>query len=235
MKADLISSMGDDLTVVNAARVSYNKEAVPLGYTETNGVRVPTLHYSDEKLIKYLAKHKHFSPFGHCFASFRIICPIFVTRQCLKHSYLRVNEQSRRYIKTTPGIFAPDVWRSSTKDKKQGSGDPLVQYSQEAATTAYELCVSDAVKTYDQLLDLGVCEEQARACLPLSSLTEFIWSGSLDAFAKMAVLRCAPDTQAETREIANQISNVMGKLYPHSWGALTGTDWKSAYEGAANV
>ena len=234
MKADLISSMGDDLTVVNAARVSYNKEAVPLGYTETNSVKVPTLHYSDEKLIKYLAKHKHFSPFGHCFASFRITCPIYVCRQLAKHSYLRINEISRRYIKTTPDVFYPDVWRSSITDKKQGSGNPLPQGGQILAMDAYDFAVSSAVKSYDQLLKIGVCEEQARACLPLGSYTQFIWSGSLDAFAKMAVLRCAPDAQKETRDIANQITNVMGQLYPHSWDALTGVDWKSTHREMAN-
>lgn len=227
-QVELISYSGTDLTVVNAARVSYDAESVSLGTSGDGDIQVPTLHYADEKLIKYLAKHKHYSPFGHCFVSFRISCPIFVARQLSKHSFLRINEISRRYIKTDPEVFYPH-WRSAIKDKKQGSGDPTDYATQSVATAAYDLSMALSVKTYRQLLKIGICEEQARACLPLASITKFIWSGSLDAMAKMCLLRCAPDTQEETRVIANQISKVMGKIYPHSWNALMGIEWKTTH------
>lgn len=217
----LLDSMGTDLSVVNAARVSFHKKSEPVGYVgmDESSMR-PALHYSDEKLIKYLAAHKHFSPFGHCFASFHVKAPIFVARQLVKHSYLRINEVSRRYVKTEPQIFYPDTWRETAVDKKQGSGGALSDDTAHQVIAGTLQQCNEAVSHYKKLLELGVCEEQARMILPANLMTEFWWSGSLDAFAKMAVLRCASDSQLETQRVAHLISNDMSKLFPISWRSL---------------
>ena len=218
---ELLDHMGTDLSVVNAARVSFDKKSVPVGYVgpDENHMR-PALHYSDEKLIKYLAKHKHYSPFGHCFGSFRVTCPIFVARQLAKHSYLRINEVSRRYVKNEPEIFYPESWRETALDKKQGSGGALSDnIAHKVTATTLQQC-NQAVAHYKTLLEFGVCEEQARMILPANLMTQFWWSGSLDAFARMAVLRCAPDSQQETRTVANLVSSEMERLFPYSWKAL---------------
>ena len=171
MKVELINYMGNDLTVVNAARVSYN-------------VNKKTFIDTDAKLIKYLAKHKHMSPFGHCFASFKVQAP-------------------------------------QTKDKKQGSGDIIQDEEIQSKATFYlSDVIGEAMDAYSKLLKMGVCEEQARMVLPLCHMTEWFWSGSLDAFADMCILRCAGDAQVETKMVADQISDHMEKLFPVSWKEL---------------
>jgi len=203
IKATLMDYMGSDITVVNAARVSFGKKSNNTYTTD-----------KDDKLIRYLAEHKHMSPFGHCFASFHVKAPIFVARQLVKHKFLRWNEISRRYVDYEPEFYVPETWRGRAKDKKQGSaGEVKSNFS----VNYYNL---EALKAYDQLLDEGVCPEQARMVLPQSMMTEWYWSGSLDAFADMCKLRCASDTQQETQEVANQISVKMHKLFPVSWMAL---------------
>jgi thymidylate synthase (FAD) len=218
--ATLIDSMGSDLSCVNAARVSFGKKSAweqhladPSSYRVTN-----TLSKRDTKLVKYLAKHKHLSPFGHAFASFHVKAPIFVARQLVKHSYLRWNEVSRRYVDDEPEFYVPDVWRGRADNVKQGSAGEVksnanVNYQNEAL-----------LKTYKQLLDEGVAPEMARMVLPQSTMTEWYWSGSLDAFASMCRLRCASDTQYETRVVADQINTEMFKLFPVSWDALMGVE-----------
>jgi thymidylate synthase (FAD) len=206
------ASMGNDLTVCNAARVSFGKET-EWDYEESDAYSFKShLKTKDRKLIQYLAEHKHISPFGHCFASFHIKAPVFVARQLVKHKFLRWNEISRRYVDNEPEFYVPDTYRGRSLDKKQGS--------------AGKVTVSDngfneiALTEYEYLLDLGVCPEQARMVLPQSMMTEWYWSGSLDAFADMCKLRCAPDTQAETAEVAWGIDRIMVKLFPVSWEAL---------------
>ena len=203
IEATYIDHMGSDLSVVNAARVSFGKH-----HTE--------MTLGDTKLVNYLAKHKHLSPFGHAFASFHVKAPLFVARQLVKHKFLRWNEISRRYVDSDPEYYTP-VLREAVTDKKQGSGceigNPLLDqviYQQQIEST----------KQYRYLLKVGVCEEQARVVLPLNSMTEWWWSGSLDAFADMCRLRCASDTQAETRLVADDISKKMSELFPVSWEAL---------------
>ena len=205
MEVTLIDTMGSDLTVVNAARVSFKKESHLVG---------GELLEKDEKLISYLAEHKHFTPFGHCFATFRVKAPIFVARQLQKHAYLRMNEVSRRYVDDTPEFYVPDKWRGRAKDKKQGSSGVV-----EVPVDTWRLYEHN-LDTYNHLLNLGVAPEMARMVLPQSMYTEWYWSGSLDAFANMAKLRCKPDTQEETRLIANQISEQMLEKFPKSWSAL---------------
>lgn len=210
IRATYIDHMGNDLTVANAARVSFGKTSK----MEDNMWGPPYLKDKDAKLIRYLAKHKHISPFGHCFASFHIKAPIFVARQLVKHKFLRWNEISRRYVDSEPEFYEPSVWRGRSADKKQGSEgvvnivlDQEVQWHRQLAT-------------YKNLLSEGVAPEQARMVLPQSTMTEWYWSGSLDAFADMCNLRCKPDTQAETRQVARQIDHKMIELFPVSWDAL---------------
>jgi thymidylate synthase (FAD) len=230
IKATLIDSMGSDLSVVNAARVSFGKKSE----WNPNYRDEPPLYPRDEKLIKYLAKHKHLSPFGHAFASFHVKAPIFVARQLVKHKFLRWNEVSRRYVDDEPEFYVPDVWRGRSADKKQGS-DGVVNiglFNTEGAlfeghfgegNLAEVLAdnLAEVLDVYDAILAAGVAPEQARMVLPQSTMTEWYWSGSLDAFAAMCKLRCATDTQYESRIVADQISAQMGELFPVSWDALT--------------
>ena len=220
IKATYVDHMGNDLTVANAARVSFGKTSE----MEENTWGPPTLKAKDAKLINYLAKHKHISPFGHCFASFHVKAPIFVARQLVKHKFLRWNEISRRYVDDAPEFYEPDVWRGRSADKKQGSsGEISIEHSDFYVTELGDdgTLNEAALFTYEALLEKGVCPEQARMVLPQSTMTEWYWSGSLDAFADMCNLRCKTDTQAETREVANQIDRKMLELFPVSWDALT--------------
>ena len=212
-----IDHMGSDLSVVNAARVSFGKQSDWMPRVHNGEPKV--LQFKDDKLIKYLAKHKHTSPFGHAFASFHVKAPVFVARQLVKHKFLRWNEISRRYVKTEPEFYKPD-WRVSAEDKKQGSGGSMDKSERKPVDNKYEQLTKGAARTYRRMLELGVCEEQARMVLPQSMMTEWYWSGSLDAFADMCQLRCAKDTQQESRDVAMQISDSMAKLFPVSWEAL---------------
>ena len=201
--ATLIDHMGTDLSVVNAARVSFGKKS-------------DVLKDSDTKLIHYLAKHKHTSPFGHAFATFHVKAPVFVARQLVKHKFLRWNEISRRYVDTEPEFHKPEL-REAVTDKKQGSGYPIHNNTLDGVIQQSGI---EAAKQYKYLLKMGVCEEQARMVLPLNHMTEWYWSGSLDAFADMCNLRRKEDAQYESRLVANSISMDMGWLYPVSWKAL---------------
>mgnify|MGYP003624187995 CR=1 FL=1 len=214
IEATYIDHMGSDLSVVNAARVSFGKKREALGTVTTNGVIKTVLHDTDTRLIRYLAKHRHMSPFGHAFASFHIKAPVFVARQLVKHKFLRWNEISRRYVSDKPEFYSPKVWRGKSADKKQGS-DGVVDVGDWGDTNWA------CLMAYNDLLEKGVAPEQARMVLPQSTMTEWYWSGSLDAFSDMCNLRCKSDTQAETREVANQIDRKMMQLFPISWSALT--------------
>jgi len=223
INATLIDHMGSDLSVVNAARVSFGKTS-EMDMSDPWGP--PKLKEKDAKLIRYLAKHKHISPFGHAFASFHVKAPIFVARQLVKHSYLRWNEVSRRYIDDEPEFYVPDVWRGKSADKKQGSSDEEVNVAYYDRDDGYNDWPTDAnsvaLEAYQEIIKLGVAPEQARMVLPQSTMTEWYWSGSLDAFAAMCRLRCASDTQYETRLVADDISKKMSELFPVSWDALMG-------------
>ena len=211
------ASMGNDLTVCNAARVSFGKET-EWDYEESDAYSFKQhLKEKDKKLIQYLAKHKHISPFGHCFASFHVRAPVFVARQLVKHSFLRWNEVSRRYVDNEPEFYNPAEWRGRSDDKKQGSEGVVLGLDIGDINT---MCK----ETYNRLLSKGVCPEQARMVLPQSMMTEWYWSGSLDAFARMCKLRCAPDTQVETAEVAWEIDCIMVDLFPVSWRALREND-----------
>jgi len=216
IEATYIDHMGSDLSVVNAARVSFGKKSE----WNPNYRDEPPLYPKDEKLIKYLAKHKHISPFGHSFASFHVKAPIFVARQLVKHKFLRWNEISRRYVDSDPEFYLPDEWRGRSEDKKQGSDGVIYPLN----VSENEFVNYTALRVYKELLEEGVAPEQARMVLPQSTMTEWYWSGSLDAFADMCNLRCKNDTQYETRVVANKISEKLLDLFPVSWEALKEND-----------
>ena len=217
IEATYIDHCGSDLTTVNAARVSFGKKSEMV--CSDHQIGTYELKEGDKRLINYLAKHKHLSPFGHAFASFHVKAPIFVARQLVKHKFLRWNEISRRYVDDEPEFYVPDVWRGRSEDKKQGSEGEVTLGTLDAAIVTSS--PYDALAAYKALLKSGVAPEQARMALPQSTMTEWYWSGSLDAFAAMCQLRCASDTQYESRVVADQISEKMSELFPVSWDALT--------------
>jgi len=220
IKVTYIDHMGSDLSVVNAARVSFGKNSKPLNHESLGDdpTMIPFLPETDTKLINYLARHHHKSPFNHAFATFHVKAPIFVARQLQKHEYMPWNEISRRYVDSDPEFYRPTSWRGRSKDKKQGSdGTVDISYKTISALAKHEVW---CMKTYRQLLDDGIAPEQARMVLPQSTMTEWYWSGSLYAFSKMCGLRLKPDTQYETRLVAEQIGDKMIELFPESWIAL---------------
>ena len=228
----LIDHMGDDLSVVNAARVSFGKR-VELDLSQYDDVeyakcltQIPLLQDRDIKLIKYLAKHNHWSPFGHASMQFHIKAPVFVSRLLVKHQVGLVwNEVSLRYVNNEPEFYTPEVWRASAENKKQGSSDEEIDINPAIGNGPqmvdnYQQVLKNAKWTYEHLLDLGVCPEQARMVLPQSMMTEWYWSGTLYAFASICNLRCKPEVQLETQMIAKEIDIQAGKLFPVSWEAL---------------
>lgn len=227
MKVELIDHMGNDLSVVNAARVSFDKQ-VQYSVDEYEEMNLPYIYAdrpvvreADKKLIRYLAKHNHWTPFGHAVASFRIKAPIFVARQLGKHQVGLVwNEVSRRYVDSEPEFYVPDAWRKRAENVKQGSSDEPIPYS-EGWVKEYQGWMEDLLYFYNSTIEAGVCPEQARMVLPQSMYTEWVWSGSLAAFARVCKLRLDPHTQYETRLVASLIDEQMAILFPVSWKALT--------------
>ena len=204
-----VQHAGSDLMVVNSARVSFGKRSE----MEDDPWGPPKLKEDDARLIRYLAKHNHISPFNHTWVTFQCRAPMFVARQLQKHEYMPWNEISRRYTTENIEFYTPEVWRGKSADKKQGS-DGVVDVGDWG--DANWACLT----AYNDLLDMGVAPEQARMVLPQSMYTEWFWSGTVGAIAKMCNLRCKPDTQAETRIVADQISEKMKELFPVSWEAL---------------
>ena len=207
-----VSHMGNDLTVVNAARVSFQKES-----TEFTG--------KDEKLIQYLAKHKHWTPFAHPQITLRIKAPIFIRTQLFKHKVgFTENEVSRRYVSDSPVVYRPR-WRGKPAGgAKQGSEDFMpIDDDYNTANRHYEMCVRDALQTYKELLKRGVAPEQARSVLPQGTYTEWWWTGSLSAFARVYAQRSDSHAQWECQEYAKAFSTIIQPLFPYSWKSLTGT------------
>jgi len=206
--------MGSDLSVVNAARVSFSKESEMVWVEDAPTMYKETLSDKDKKLVGYLAKHDHWSPFAHASLQFRIKAPIFVARQLVKHQVGLVwNEVSRRYVDDTPEFYIPTEWRLKAEDKKQGSSDETIEYNIQGA-------IEFVTQTYNNLLDADVAPEMARMVLPQNLYTEWYWSGTLMAFARICNLRCKPDTQLETQQIAQQIDMLAKEKFPVTWGAL---------------
>jgi thymidylate synthase (FAD) len=218
---DLVDWMGSDLSVVNAARVSFNKES-SWDYTDSH-VPIKSLPEKDSKLIKYLAKHDHFTPFCHPQISLRIKCPIFVRAQLGKHQIgLVMNEVSRRYVTFEPEIYTP-LWRNAPTDgAKQGSSgaiedmDLCIRMRQE-----YDAVAKECLDLYSKLIQDGVAPEQARSILPQGTYTEFVWTGSLYAFARVYNLRIDAHAQWEIQQYAKAIDKLIAPLFPVSWQTLT--------------
>lgn len=207
MEVNYVDSMGSDLSVVNAARVSFNNHTT-------------VMRDKDIKLIDYLARHGHWSPFSHCFAQFRVKAPIFVARQLAKHQVgLAWNEVSRRYVDTDVEFYYPDEWRGRAANNKQGSEGTVEQ--KEFVDEEFVMANVSAHSSYRNLLSWGVAPEQARIVLPQHTMTEWYWSGSLYAFARVCNQRLDPNSQAETAEVAGWIDTYCTELFPVSWEALT--------------
>ncbi len=205
IEVSLVHHVGDDLDVVNAARVSFDKES---------------LEFSDQdgKLIRYLAKHKHHSPFNHSFLSFRVKAPLFCARQLVKHKFLPWNEVSRRYVDSEPEFYFPEYWRKKAANVKQGSSDENAEYVGHDIRDGLKF----NIETYNRMLEYGVCPEQARMVLPQNMMAEWRWSGTLGAFLDMLVLRLDPHTQKESREVAYKVYRIVKDLFPVSTKAYLG-------------
>ena len=203
---ELLETFGNDLTVVNAARVSFHKVS-------------NEMNVRDEKLIQYLADHNHNSPFFHPQLRFRIKMPIFVAREWFRHTIgFARNEVSRRYVDTPPELWYPTEFRERDPNLKQGSKDTVVESP--AVKEAYDQAMRDAMKAYYALLANNVAPEIARAVLPMSLYTEFVETGSLAAYARLCNLRLDPHAQKEIQEYAQQVSDLIEKAFPVAWKAL---------------
>lgn len=214
MSVELVDHMGSDLSVVNAARVSFAKES-DWDYSRDS---IGELSEKDSKLINYLARHNHWTPFAHAFLSFRIKAPIFVARQLVKHQVgLAWNEVSRRYVDDEPEFWFPTEWRGRPVNAKQGSSG-VVELSSDYNHPG-EIAVN-ALHTYKMMIEHGVAPEQARMVLPQNTHTEWIWSGSLAAFCRVCKLRLDPHAQQETRELVEGIKSHLEALFPVSYKAM---------------
>jgi thymidylate synthase (FAD) len=212
MSVEYVDHLGNDNSVANAARVSFSKQA---------GQYTPE---QNAKLISYLAIHNHWSPFAHAFVSLRIKAPIFVARQAVKHQVgLAWNEVSRRYVDDEPEFWFPKEWRGRPDNMKQGSSGVVTDEQAEMYITMYtQRIISGCLECYDDLLKSGVAPEQARMVLPLNTMTEWVWSGSLAAFSRVCKLRLDPHAQLEIQELAQGIKAVVEPLFPVSFAALMG-------------
>jgi len=230
IEVTLIDHCGSDLSVVNAARVSFDKESEwDISWEageDFNGVFedcVRELKDGDKKLISYLAKHKHFSPFNHSFITVRVKAPIFVARQLVKHKFMPWNEVSRRYVESEPEFYQPDKWRGRAVNSKQGS-DGVLDDAQPSMmlSSSLQYSTQNCLNMYQDMLVVGVCPEQARMILPQNTMTEWIWSGTLGAFCDMLRLRLDLHTQEESRIVASKIFDIVKPLFPVSVEALLG-------------
>lgn len=200
--------MGSDNSVCDAARVSMGKSAD--SFTPDQNA----------KLISYLAKHNHWSPFAHTTVQFRFTAPIFIARQLQKHQVgFAWNEVSRRYVSNTPVMWYPDCFRTASVNVKQGSTD-LKHHMSDTLVARFKASNETAVAIYEDMVARGVCPEQARAILPQAMMTEWIWTGSLYAWSRMCNLRLDPHAQREVQTYAKQVSDICGTLFPLSWVAL---------------
>lgn len=215
MQVEYVDHLGGDINVVNAARVSFAKEVQEFDLEK------------DTKLINYLAKHNHWSPLAHTAVTIRVKAPIFMARQFVKHQIGLVwNEESRRYIDDTPEFYIPQVWRGRPVNAKQGSSELIVDgwtdehdcYVQ--SKHAAEHITSQCLIWYEEMLGAGIAPEQARMVLPQNTMTNWMWTGSLVAFARVCKLRLDSHAQKEAQELGQLINDVIAPLYPVSWNAL---------------
>ena len=210
---EYVDHMGTDLTVVDAARVSFNKQSVPS----------EIISDKDFNLLKYLAKHNHWTPFAHPQITLRIKAPISIRTQCFKHKAGFVeNEISRRYVTINPEFYFPN-WRTSpTQGAKQGSEDFMKEGTEkELCKQNYSRAVTKCLEVYEDLIKSGIAPEQARFVLPQGTYTEWWWTGSLAAYARFYTQRIDPHAQWEIQEYAKGIDKILEELFPESWFCLT--------------
>jgi len=231
---ELIDHMGSDLTVVNAARVSFDKESSweYINPTAVDEFYLPIPEHSekilskqDEKLIQYLAKHNHWSPFAHTSIQLRINAPIFVARQLVKHQVGGVwNEVSRRYVDDEPTFFFPEKWRWRAENVKQGSGEDTNDATNKGTSFVTTTLCSSILEKYNILIEAGIAPEQARIILPQNMMTSWYWTGSLKFFHRVFMDRTGVGAQQETKDVAIGIGKICNDLFPTSWQALTQKD-----------
>lgn len=221
IKVELLDYMGDDLAVVDAARVSFNKTSEWQEYENGFGDKVKGLKTSDARLIDFLATHNHWTPFAHTALKFRVAAPVPIRTQCFKHKIGMVeNEESRRYISTTPEIFIPEFFRAKPEGSiKQGSGEKH-EFS-DCWLESYRAIVAEAVATYEDMIADGVCPEQARFILPQGAIVNWIWTGNLVSFANFYLKRTDSHAQVEVQEVAKKVGALIEDIFPVSWAALT--------------
>jgi len=230
MKAEYVDHMGSDLSIVNAARVSFDKISSHVYVDEegnefeelvATGLRGPTTKADDQRLIRYLAKHDHWTPFAHTSITLRMKAPVPIRTQCFKHKQgLVENEESRRYISSRPELFVPEYFRCKPEGSmKQGSGGrhPL----SDDWMLAYKVQCDEAISLYMLMLDDGICPEQARFILPQGVKVNWIWTGNLYAFANFYLKRTDAHAQKEIQQLAAMVGEVIAPLFPVSWKALT--------------
>ena len=218
LTATLVDSLGTDLTVVNSARVSFNKES-EFSVSEM-GV---FLNEKDQKLLDFLARNDHFTPFTHCTITMREKVPLFVARQRFKHTIgFSYNEVSRRYVDEIPEFYIPTEWRKKADDRKQGSSEETININpSHLMIDEYMQSINKAKWTYIHLLGMDVCPEQARMVLPQSTYTEYYVTGSLYAWARAYNLRSESTAQQEIQDLASQWHDIIVTLFPESWISLT--------------
>jgi len=228
MSVDLIDHMGDDLSVVDSARVSFDKqvnydvdeyEEIEYGHTLT---QIPIVRPEDEKLIRYLARHNHWTPFGHNSITMKFKAPVFVARQLVKHQTGGVwNEVSRRYVDSVPTFYRPDGWRLRADNLKQGSQEKCLEgVPDREQYDIYNEYVEIALDLYQHMLKQKIAPEQARLVLPVSHNTEWYWTGSVAFWSRVCKLRLDSHSQYETRLVAQEIDKHLKKLFPVSWKYL---------------
>jgi thymidylate synthase (FAD) len=225
IKVELVDYMGDDLSTVNSARVSFDKESAweYVSDSECDDYHIK-LSDKDTKLIKYLADHKHLTPFRHNAIQIRCTAPIFLARQLGKHQAgLSWNEVSRRYVDTPPEFYTPDEWRGRPEGSiKQGSVDMTDATVGDRADDRYLRAIERTMDCYSGLLRDGVAPELARMILPQSMMTTWIWSGNLLAFNHVYKERIAEGAQLEAQHFAKELGVILGQLFPVSFKALKG-------------
>ena len=212
MKAEYVDHMGDDISVVNAARVSMDNSSD----FDEQGI----LNCSDEKLIKYLSSHNHWTPFAHTAITLRMSAPIPIRTQCFKHKVgFSENEESRRYISSIPDVFVPDNFRMASDSVKQGSGG--VHDKSDYWIDLYKSSTTIAIHNYNAMISDGVCPEQARLVLPQGCEVNWIWTGNLASYARFYNQRTDPNSQKEVATLAKCVSDIISPLFNVSWSAMT--------------
>lgn len=219
LKAEYVDHMGSDLSVVNAARVSFDKVS-DWDFDASQQLGGQSLSDTDAKLIRYLAKHNHWSPFAHTAITLRMSAPVPIRTQCFKHKAgFTENEESRRYIASTPEVYVPYAFRMVADNVKQGSGG--VHHESETYKEAYKFFTKLAVNEYESMVSNGICPEQARFILPQGCMVNWIWTGNLASYARFYNQRDDQHAQKEIQDLAEIVGDIVGGLFPVSWEALT--------------